>query len=239
MHFYRLLQSISQQLWLQENQINELEARINHLQDWQNRVLSTNIYSWPLCTSVGGDDFFEDISPVQTGENEDEEKEEEQEDLGKGFNGGNDKQKQRKKTRGRNDCHESTAKPKTKRRRALAPNIDQGQSPYYRNNFQVRRTNAPAPVIAQSHAGLNNCDVICYSNAIFQGIASCIHVSDFLQTPPNEEHQRFPLYYAFASVMSSMVSGQESVVDPTLFINLFRENHENYDPQEGMYFDSG
>jgi hypothetical protein len=192
-----------------------------------------------LCTSVGGNDFFEDISPVQTGENEDEEKEEEQEDLGKGFNGGNDKQKQCKRTRGWNDCHESTAKPQTKRRRALAPNIDQGQSPYYRHNFQVQRTNAPAPVIAHAHAGLNNCDVICYSNAIFQGIASCIHVSDFLQTPPNEEHQRFPLYYAFASVMSSMVSGQESVVDPTLFINLFRENHENYDPQEGMYFDSG
>jgi hypothetical protein len=61
------------------------------LQDWQNRVLSTNINSWPSCTSVGGDDFFGDISPVQTGENEDEEKEEEQEDLGKGFNGDNDK----------------------------------------------------------------------------------------------------------------------------------------------------
>jgi hypothetical protein len=74
--------------------------------------------------------------------------------------------------------------------------------------------------------------VICYSNAIFQGIASCIHVSDFLQTPPNKEHQRLSLYYAFASVMSSMVSGQESVVDPTLFINLFRENHKNYD--QGM-----
>ncbi len=119
-----------------------------------------------------------------------------------------------------------------KRRRALAPNIDQGQSPFYRHDFQVQRSNAPAPVIAHAHAGLNNCDVICYSNAIFQGIARCIHVSDFLQTPPNEEHQRFPLYYAFASVMSSMVSGQESVVDPTLFINLFRDNHENYD--QGM-----
>ncbi len=140
--------------------------------------------------------------------------------------------KQPKRTRGRNNCHKSTAKPQTKRRRALAPNIDQGQSPYYRHNFQVRRTNAPAPVVAHAHAGLNNCDVICYSNAIFQGIASCIHVSDFLQTPPNEEHQRFPLYYAFASVMSSMVSGQESVVDPTTFINLFRQNHENYD--QGM-----
>ncbi len=152
--------------------------------------------------------------------------------MGKGFNGGNDKQKQRKRTCGWNDCHESTAKPQTKRRRALASNIDQGQSPYYGHNFQVQRTNAPAPVIAHAHAGLNNCDVICYSNAIFQGIASCIHVSDFLQTPPNEEHHWFPYYYAFASVMSSMVSGQKSVVDPTLFINLFRKNHENYD--QGM-----
>jgi len=36
-----------------------------------------------------------------------------------------------------------------------------------------------------------------------------------------------------------MVSGQESVVDPTTFVSLFGENHEeNYDPQEGMYFDS-
>ncbi len=64
-------------------------------------------------------------------------------------------------------------------------------------------------------------------------------MSDFLQTPPNEEHERFPLYYAFASVMSSMVSGQVSVVDPTLFIDLFWSRHENYDPQEGMYVDSG
>ncbi len=64
-------------------------------------------------------------------------------------------------------------------------------------------------------------------------------MSDFLQTSPNEEHERFPLYYAFASVMSCMVSGQESVVDPTSFIDLFRSRHENYDPQEGMYFDSG
>jgi hypothetical protein len=72
---------MSQQLWLQDDKIYELESRINHLQDWQNRVLSTNIYSWPLCTSVGGNDFFGDISPVQTGENEDEEKEEEQEEV--------------------------------------------------------------------------------------------------------------------------------------------------------------
>ncbi len=224
---------------MKDDNIDELEARINHLEDWKTRVLSTNSNSWPSCTSVDSNDFFEDLSPVQTGENDDEDKEEEQEDLGKGFSDGNDKQKQHKRKRGWKDCHESTGKPKTKRRRALAPNIDQVQSPYYRRYFQVRRTNARDPVIADAHAGLKNCDVICYSNAIFQCIASCIHVSDFLQTPPNEEHEWFPLYYTFASVMSSMVSGQESVIDPTSFIDLFWSRHENYDPQEGMYFDSG
>jgi len=167
------------------------------LENWKTTVLST---SWPSCTSVGGANFFvtDSVSQVQPGENEDSQ----------GFNGGDDKQKkQRKGRRGRNPFLESTAQPPTKRKKALAPNIDQGESIYYRASFQARRTNAPDPVIADSHAGLRNCDVICYSNALFQGIASCIHVSDFLQTPPNDEHRRFPLYYEFASVMSSMVSG--------------------------------
>ena len=37
----------------------------------------------------------------------------------------------------------------------------------------MNRMITPDPVIADAHAGLINCDVICYSNAIFQGIASC------------------------------------------------------------------
>jgi hypothetical protein len=103
----------------------------------------------------------------------------------------------------------------------------------------AQRTNAPDPVIEGAHAGLTNCDLICYSNVIFQGLASCLHVSEFLRSPPNEEHRlRFPLYHAFASVMSSMVSGQESVVNPAPFVNLFRESHENYELRQGMYFDS-
>ena len=180
------------------------------------------------------------MSQVQIGEIQDREQEQENVHLGEDFNGGNDKgRKPHKRRCGRNPYLESTAHPPKKRKRALAPNIDQEQSPYYRNNFQSRRTNTPTPVTADAHAGLRNCDVICYSNAIFQGIASCMHVTGFLQTPPDEEHQRFPLYYAFASVMSSMVGGQDSVVNPTTFVSLFRENcEENYDPQEGMYFDS-
>ena len=59
----------------------------------------------------------------------------------------------------------------------------------------------------------------------------------FSQTVTGEEHKQFPLYHTFASVMSSMVSGQETVVDPNMFITLFRDNHNNV-PQEGMYFDN-
>ncbi len=78
---------------------------------------------------------------------------------------------------------ESTVQqPPTNRRRAIAPNNDQGQSPYYRDDFvnNARRSNAPDPVIDDAHAGLTNCGLICYSNVIFQGLASCLHVSEFL-----------------------------------------------------------
>ncbi|KAL3780195.1 hypothetical protein ACHAW5_010280 [Stephanodiscus triporus] len=91
----------------------------------------------------------------------------------------------------------------------------------------------------QINHGLTNCGEICYSNAIFQGLASCIHASQFLQSQPKDDHSRFPLYHAFASVMSSMASGQESVVDPTPFVNLFREcrniNYAQEDAQEDAH----
>ena len=114
--------------------------------------------------------------------------------------------------------------------RALALIIDEGEAPYYRDNFinSARRTNEPDPVIDHAHAGLTNCDVICYSNALFQGIASCIHVSDFLQSPPDDEHKWFPLYHTFSSVMRSMVSGQETVVDPTTFLTFLWTNITMY-----------
>ena len=35
-----------------------------------------------------------------------------------------------------------------------------------------------------------------------------------------------------------MVSGQDEVVDPTLFVNLFRDKINNHVPQEGMFVNS-
>jgi hypothetical protein len=223
------LELLIQQQQLKDDKINELERRIKELEHWKN---------WPSCTSVGGDNFFGADSLSQFifagGDNEDN----------SSFNGGDDnRRRKRTRRRGRNPpLLESTAQPPTKRRTAIAPNNDQGQSPYYRDDFvnNPRRTNAPDPeILEDAHSGLTNCDVICYSNVIFQGLASCLHVSEFLRNPPNEEHSmRFPLYYAFASVMSSMVSGRERVVNPARFVNLFRDSHENFELQQGMYFDS-
>jgi hypothetical protein len=229
------LQLLIQQQQLKDDKINELERRIKELEHWKTTLLST---SWPSCTSVGGDNCFGADSLSQDilagGDNEDN----------TSFNGGDDnRRRKRTRRRGRNPpLLESTAQPPTKRRRAIAPNNDQGQSPYYRDDFvnNARRTNAPDPeILEDAHSGLTNCDLICYSNVIFQGLASCLHVSEFLRNPPNEEHSmRFPLYHAFASVMSSMVSGRERVVNPAPFVNLFRDSHENFELQQGMYFDS-
>ncbi len=179
---------------MKDDKIDELEARIKDLETWKNAYNST---SWPACTSVGGDNFFgSDMSHLQEGEIQVREQTQEQGNvhLGEDFNGGNDKGKNsHKRRRGNNPFHESTAQPPTKRKTTFAPNTDQEQSPYYRS-FPPRRADTPTPVDADAHAGLTNCDMICYSNAIFQGIASCIHVTDFLQTPPSQEHQWFPLY---------------------------------------------
>jgi hypothetical protein len=250
------LELFIQQQQLKDDKIKELEGRIKELEHWKNTRLST---SWPSCTSVGGINFLAADSVSQDilagGESEDN----------TSFNGGDDnprqdpvvrarESRQRAVARGKNTdaCRkrrcgrnrrllESTVQqPPTKRRKAIAPNNDQGpQSPYYRDDFvdNARRNNARDPELEDAHAGLANCDLICYSNVIFQGLASCLHVSEFLRSPPKEEHRvRFPLYHAFASVMSSMVSGQESVVNPAAFVNLFRESHEHL--RRGMYFNS-
>ena len=77
------------------------------------------------------------------------------------------------------------------------------QFTYYRECHPSRRSNRRA---TGANTGLINANVICYSNAIFQCIASCVNLdnfADFLRSPPNEEHQHFELYYEFKSVVSS------------------------------------
>ncbi len=109
--------------------------------------------------------------------------------------------------------------------------------PYYKQ-FPLRLRDEPAAVNLGAHEGLKNSNVNCYSNAIFQCIASCISFSDF---SPSENHPQFPLNLAFASLMNSMIRSEESV-DPLFFMNVFTplfrpQGMENGHEQEGMYYD--
>jgi ubiquitin C-terminal hydrolase len=101
---------------------------------------------------------------------------------------------------------------------------------YYKKFPPSRRSNLHA---TQANTGLINANVICYSNAIFQCVASCANLTDFLRSPPNEEHQHFELYYKFRSVISSMVSGGIGDVDPSKFINLYKKRNEDFITNEG------
>ncbi len=110
--------------------------------------------------------------------------------------------------------------------------------PYYKQFLLRRLRDEPAAVNLGAHAGLKNSNVNCYSNAIFQCIASYISFSDF---SPSEKHPQFPLNHAFASLMNSMIGSEESV-DPSLFMNVFMplfrpQGKENRNQQEGMYYD--
>jgi hypothetical protein len=52
-------------------------------------------------------------------------------------------------------------------------------SPYYRNFPESRGRNIyPTDSDSHANAGLQNSDLICYSNSILQVIASCTHLTD-------------------------------------------------------------
>jgi hypothetical protein len=88
------------------------------------------------------------------------------------------------------------------------------------------------------NAGLLNCGKICYSNAIFQALASCNHHTTLFNDPPQQNHERFALYYAFSELLHSMAMHQRSqqdVVDPSNLIKLFLECHSDFVDVESEY----
>ncbi len=85
-----------------------------------------------------------------------------------------------------------------------------------------------------AHAGLINSGIMCYSNAIIQCIASCSYLTDFLQCPPNEEHEHIQLYFEFTSVINSLVSGGDNVVNLKKLNTLYRGN-KNFKRDKGKY----
>jgi hypothetical protein len=85
-----------------------------------------------------------------------------------------------------------------------------------------------------AHAGLKKYGLICYSNAIIQCIASCSYLTEFLWCPPHEEHECFQLHFKFTSVINSLVSGGDNVVNLKKLNTLYRGN-KNFKQDKGKY----
>jgi hypothetical protein len=49
---------------------------------------------------------------------------------------------------------------------------------------------------------------------------------EFSLSPPSKEHQCFRLYYKFAKVIHSMVTGRPDVVNPYKFVDIFMSYHK-------------
>jgi ubiquitin C-terminal hydrolase len=109
-------------------------------------------------------------------------------------------------------------------------------SPYDRNFPKSQQCNIhDTDSDSHANAGLQNSDVICYSNFILQVIASCTHLTEFFLSPPSKDHQRFTLYYKFANVIHSMITGGLDVVNPYNFAEIFKSKHKSLDANECTY----
>jgi hypothetical protein len=95
--------------------------------------------------------------------------------------------------------------------------------------------------LVSPNTGLRNTGVICYSNAIFQALASCYRKTTLFNHSlhaPNQDPDRFRLCFAFAEVLHSLVnrpSSEPFVFNPRRFIDVFQQTHSNFIDEESEY----
>ena len=131
---------------------------------------------------------------------------------------------------GQEALQRATAQEEPERREEEATN------PYYRNDFiNNQRSNTYRIATDGRNARLENNNVLCYANAIFQIIASCGCLNESLSNPPNIAHQHFSLYFNFASVISSMISGGNEAVDPIIFTTVFSNRAPQFNNEQRKY----
>ncbi len=58
---------------------------------------------------------------------------------------------------------------------------------------------------------------------------------EFFLSPPSKDQQRFTLYYKFANVIHSMITGGPDVVNPYNFEEIFKSNHKIFDANKCTY----
>jgi hypothetical protein len=80
------------------------------------------------------------------------------------------------------------------------------------------------------NAGMKNIGSVFYLNVYLQVIASCPILPDCLSNMPTLSPQKFPLYCALATLISSLVSENEmkETVDPTDFFQKFTVARPNF-----------
>ncbi len=94
-------------------------------------------------------------------------------------------------------------------------------------NHHVNFPNGTTHIV---NARIENIGSVCYLNAYLQVIASCPILPDCLLNTPTLSPQRFPLYCALATLISSLVSANKTkeTVDLTDFFLKFTVAHPNF-----------
>ena len=245
---------LNNELVIRDERIKQLEAKIGDLELMMAEFSDRNGGNFN-CTSIasGGTSRFSDCSrfsqltvPSKVGDVDEE--------------GGNGDRKQNARKRkhaskdqeGKRDKKEENEKsngdkkPRA-RKKKIVPNGDNstdangGQISYYRQNFHPSRRSDVSNSEQRfngAHTGLINSNVICYSNSIFQCLASCADMGlgeEFLRSQPSEEHQHFKLYYEFKSLISSILSNGMDNIDPSKFIDLYKDRFTNVGANEGKW----
>jgi len=111
--------------------------------------------------------------------------------------------------------------------------LHETQTEYIRTATDIRHTRLRR-TITWGTAGLRNQSVICYSNAIFQAIASCNHLTTIFQNVLTDNQRCFRMNYEFIRLVNSMTT-QSECIDPGNFVRLFTDYYTEFRDEECTY----
>jgi len=103
-----------------------------------------------------------------------------------------------------------------------------------RKSLYITHSDRGNSLFMRGNAGLRNQSVLCYSNAIFQAIASCNHLTTLFQTVLSDNQRCFRMNYEFVKLVHSILT-QSDCVDPEEFLKLLTNCRKNFLSEECTY----